>query len=207
MKLLLLVVGLLTFLLPSTIARAQDASPYVTQEAEVRKDQQPSLHELTQKQIQHKQDVDKKHQAIKEHLKQVPNKHHAQVAEKIHENLNVVNEKLTNSWFKQITHMSDILNKLDDHLNKLSEEGKDVTQAKATLSGARTKVTTAENALKAQGLKVYTINITNTGHIGPDVKIARNLLHTDLKNVHQIVKDAHEAVVEAAKISKTIGGN
>lgn len=191
MKLLLLVVGIITLVLPTGNAFAQSTTPSVVP------------HQV----IQHKQEVEKKHQEIKEHLKQVPNKHHAKVTEKIHKNLNVVNEKLTNSWFRQITHMSEILNKLEDHLNKLSEEGKDVTQAKAALNNARTKVTTAENALKTQGLKVYTINITNTGHIGPDVKTARNVLHTDLKNVHQIVKDAHGAVIEVIKLSKTIGGN
>lgn len=206
MKLLLLVVGLFTFLLPLTNVHAQDVSPSITQEAEVRKDQPPGLHELTQKQIQHRQEVDKKHQEIKEHLKKVPNKHHAQVTEKIHENLNIVNEKLTTSWLKQVNHMSEILVKLEDNLNIVAGEGKDVAEAKTALNNAKAKVLEAENVLKIQALKVYTITITDPIHVGPDVKTARDLLHTDLKIVHQIVKEAHEAVIEATKVAKAIGG-
>lgn len=210
MKLLLIVVGFFILVLPSGKVFAQDVSPSaIPQHVEdrMRKDHS-SLRELTQKEIQHKQEVEKKHQEVKDHLKQVQNKHHAQVAEKIHVNFNHVNETLTSAWLKNLNHMSEILIRLEDHLSTAAGEGRDVAQARTALTSAKTKVAEAENALKIQASKVYTITITDPKHIGSDVKTARDILHADLKNVHQVVKNAQDAVIEATKAAKQVtGGN
>jgi hypothetical protein len=208
MKLLQFVVGTLLLILSSGTVYAQTIAPSVTHGPDVKDAQSPTLREISQQEINHKREVELKHQEVKEHLKQVPNKHHAQVAEKVHENLNKVNEKISNAWLSQLNHMSEILNKLEEHLKNAEGEGKDVMQAKTAISNAKAKISEAENALNEQTLKVYTITITDPGHIGPDVKKARDILHTNLKTTHKIVKDAHEAVIEATRTTRqTVGGN
>lgn len=210
MRLLLIVVSFFTIALSTGIVFAQDASPSVTPqhgEEKITTHQEQPSPQPTEQNNQHQQEVEKKHQAFQEHLKQVQNKHHAQVAERIHQNLNHVNETVTSAWLKSVNHMSEIVLKLEDHLNTAAREGKNVSQAQTAVNNAKTQVSTAENALKTQAGKVYTITIIDPTHIEPDVKASRDMLHTDLNSVHEIVKNAKEAVVEATKIiDQTRGG-
>lgn len=199
MNLLLVVVSFLALIFTPAIVFAQDAGHSPSPSPQV-----SSQHQGVTK--QHQQEVEKKHQQFQEHLKQVQNKHHAQVAERIHQNLNHVNDTTTSSWLKNINHMNEILAKLEEHLNKAASEGKDISQAQTSVNNAKTQVTAAESALSTQAGKVYTITITDPGHIGPDVKTSRDTLHTDLQNVHQTLKTAKAAVVEATKaVNQALG--
>ena len=193
----LIFISLFVLLLLPGVVSAQNSSPIPTHQ--------------TQLQLvgeDHKRKVEQRHGQIQEHLKQVKNKHHAQVAEKVHKNLNHVNGTLTTAWSHHLSKMSEILVKLEEHLNQAASEDKDVTDARNTLADAKQAVTEAENVLKTQADKTYTFNITNPEHIGSDVQGARDLLHSDLKSVHDALNNAREAVVEATKVvNQTVGGN
>ncbi len=196
MRLLLIIVGL-TLLLTPTLVNAQSASP-------------SPFHQIQPRTVgeEHKQEVEKRHNQVQEHLKQVKNRHHAQIAEKIHQNLNHVNTTLTTAWSHHLSKMSEILIKLEDHLNQAAKDGKDVANTQAALNNAKQAVTTAENALNSQADKTYTFNISNPDHIGSDIQAARDTLHNDLKTVHETLKNAKEAVVEATKaVNQLVGGS
>lgn len=155
---------------------------------------------------EHKKEVEKRHNEVQAQLKHVANKHHAQVAEKIHQNLNHVNNSLTTAWTHHLSRMTGILTNLDHHLLQAEKEGKNITNAQTAVNNAKQALSSAEIALETQSVKTYTFNITNPEHIGPHVQSARDSLHKDLKDTHDKLKAAQEVLIEATKAVKLLVG-
>ena len=114
----------------------------------------------------------------------------AEVTERISENLDKVNERLTTKAAEHVAKMSEILNRI--------EEG-DVDGDGATdIAAAETAIEAASDAVEVQAAKTYSLGSVSETTVGSVASDARKQLRTDLEVMMQAVKDAREAVRKAA---------
>ncbi len=146
---------------------------------------------------------------LKEKLAKFKDKKKAQIAERINDNLNKINERRTSQMMDHLSRLSNILDKLGDRVNSAQQNGKDMSGANLAITDARVKIDAAEASVSAQKLKDYTIESTSESTIKADAQKMRNNLHVDLQDVHSLVVIARQAVAKAISeaVSSIKGGS
>lgn len=132
--------------------------------------------------------------ALKTKLEKFKDKKKAEAADRINTNLNRINQNQTDQMLKYLDKMSAILTKLETS-----------TGSQSAIADSRASIASATAAVKAQAAKDYTISVTSESTVKSDAQKARGQLHTDLKNVRQMVVDAKQSVAKAIKTAKSEG--
>jgi hypothetical protein len=121
------------------------------------------------------------------------------VVEKIYDRINVLNERMTDHYMDVLDHLEKVLERIESRTAKAKLNGRDVSKVEEAIQKAHEAIEKAREAVKAQAEKVYQPpQITTEENLKLDVGKLRQQLHDDLKAVEKLVKDARDAVRQAA---------
>jgi len=140
---------------------------------------------------------------LKAKLEAFKDQRKAQIAKRISDNLNKINESRTISMQRHLDAMSVILAKLETRVNQQTPDIKDPAAAKAAISNARATIATASATVQLQTQKDYTVQITSEAKVRADVKLQRDKLHADLLALRKTIIDSKKSVSQAIRIAKT----
>ncbi len=119
--------------------------------------------------------------------------------ERVDEKISNFNEKHTTKLQNGLTRMQAVLDKVETRASSESAKGVDVDEVEAAVEEAQTAIDAAQEAITTQLEKEYVIDLTDETSIRSSAKELFTEFRTDLKAVHELVKDAHTAVVKAAR--------
>jgi len=109
------------------------------------------------------------------------------------------NEKRTSIMKQALQKMTLFIERIQEKVNVEKENGQDTTEIESLITSAESAIADAEEAVETQAGKEYVIIITDETKLHHAVKPIVDQLKADLKNVHNVVREAKEAVVVAAK--------
>jgi peptidoglycan hydrolase CwlO-like protein len=136
---------------------------------------------------------------LRERLRERISERKRTIVERIYERINALNERLTDHYMDVLDHLEKVLERIESRTAKSKLNGRDVTQVEAAIEKAHQAINAARDAVKAQAEKVYEPpEITTEENLKLDVGKLRKQLHDDLKAVEKLVKDARDAVRQAA---------
>lgn len=127
----------------------------------------------------------------------------AEIADRVNNNFNKINQNQTTQMQKNLGTMSTILDRLEARVNQGTPDIKDPVAAKAAIASAKATIATASAAVTAQTQKDYTVQVTSEAKIKTDVKTQRDKLFADLKASRKVVIDAKQSVANAIRIAKS----
>lgn len=144
---------------------------------------------------------------LKLKLDKFRDKRKATLAEKINQNLTLINTKRTTHFTNVLSNLEKILTRVETKVTEAGSQGVDTTAASTAVSNAKVAVQAAKTAIAAQVEKDYVIVVTTEKTIKEDSQATRDTLHTDLKNTRMKVQEARQAVNEAIRTAmSSIGG-
>lgn len=132
--------------------------------------------------------------AFETRLEKFKDKTKAIIAKRVNTNLNRINQNQTTQMQKNLSTMSNILDRLEKRVNQGSP---------AAVLTARTTIATVSAAIETQAQKDYTVQVTSEAKIKTDVKTQRDKLHTDLQASRKMVIDAKKSVADAIRAAKS----
>jgi peptidoglycan hydrolase CwlO-like protein len=143
--------------------------------------------------------IDALKEQLRERMKAKISEKKQKIVERIYERINALNERMTDHYMDVLDHLEKVLERIESRTAKAKLNGRDVTQVEAAIEKAHQAINAAREAVKAQAEKVYEPpEITNEENLKLDVGKLRKQLHDDLKAVEKLVKDARDAVRQAA---------
>lgn len=142
--------------------------------------------------------------SLKLRLQEFKDQKKAEIAGRINDLLNRINEKQTTQMQKHLDTMTTILGKLQDRVNKGTPDIKDPSGAKTAIASASAAIASASASVVTQAQRDYTIVVTSEGKIGIDAKTQRDKLYTDLLSIRKIVNGAKQEVANAIRIAKSL---
>jgi hypothetical protein len=155
-------------------------------------------------QIQNKREemktkIDALKEKLRERLRERIGERKRAIVEKIYDRINVLNERMTDHYMDVLDHLEKVLERIESRTAKAKLNGRDVTSVESAIEKAHQAINTAREAVKAQAEKVYQPpEITTEANLKLDVGKLRQQLHDDLRAVEKLVKDARDAVRQAA---------
>jgi DNA repair exonuclease SbcCD ATPase subunit len=121
------------------------------------------------------------------------------IVEKIYERINALNKRMTDHYMDVLDHLEKVLERIESRTAKAELNGRDVSKVKEAIEKAHEAIEKARETIKVQAEKVYQPpEITTEEKLKLDVGKLRQQLHDDLKAVEKLVKDARDAVRQAA---------
>jgi methyl-accepting chemotaxis protein len=170
---------------------------------ELRKSMEQNQLELRNRIQNKREEMKAKIETLKEQLrKELQGKISEQkqkIVERIYERINALNERMTNHYLDVLDHLEKVLERIESRTAKAKLNGRDVSSVETAIEKARQAINNAREAVKAQAEKVYQPpQITTEENLKLDVGKLRKQLHDDLKAVEKLVKDARDAVRQAA---------
>lgn len=153
-----------------------------------------------------RENIASKAAALKIRLQAFRDQKKAEIAERINNLLNKINQNQTSLMQRHLNLMSTILSKLENRVNAKTPDIKNPEAAKAAIASASAAIASASAAVSAQAEKDYTIQITSENKVATDAKIQRDRLHADLQATRKFVREAKKAVAAAIRIAKSAAG-
>jgi len=141
--------------------------------------------------------------ALRLRLQDFRDKKKAEIAERVNNNLNKINQNQTAKMQKHLDKMSSILDRLEARVESNKPDISDPAAARTAILAARETIATTSAAVSAQALNDYTVVVTSEGRIGLDVKTQRDKLHSDLLTLRKMVIDAKQAVANAIRVARS----
>jgi DNA repair exonuclease SbcCD ATPase subunit len=136
---------------------------------------------------------------LRERLRERISERKREIVERIYDRINALNERMTDHYLDVLYRLEKILERIESRTAKAKLNGKDVSKAEEAIQKAHQAINTAREAVKTQAEKVYQPpEITTEEKLKLDVGKLRQQLHDDLKAVEKLVKDARDAVRQAA---------
>lgn len=160
--------------------------------------------ELTAKKEKVASEVAKRKGELRLKLKTFKDQKKAQLAQRIDENLNKVNENRTNAMLNQLEQIGRILGKVEDRTASASANGQDMTSVESAIDEATVTISEAKAGVQEQSTKSYNVSATSEAKLRENVQAQRDALHSDLKAVHQLVKDARESVLDSIEVLASV---
>jgi len=139
-------------------------------------------------------------------LKEIKDERKAKIVENLDERLANRNEKWIRHFNRVLTRLSQIIAKIKIRAEELAGEGTDVSEVNAQVAEAEAAIEVAQEAVNAQALKVYTIEITDEDSLGDAVSEVIGEFKDDIKAVWEKVREARRQVVEAFVALKRAAG-
>lgn len=144
-------------------------------------------------------EIKTKREDLKARLEKIKDERKKETVERIDQRIDALNDKM-------MRHFSEVLDKLEKMLVRVSEradkvateKGLDVSSVRSAIEKANTAIASARSAIEVQSGKTYSININTEKVLKVDVGKARQALGDDLAKVKDLVKAAHSAVRDAA---------
>ena len=135
-------------------------------------------------------------EAFQEKLKEIKEIRKQNIIERVDEKINSLNERHMTRLDNHLTRMTTVLERIED---KAGEATEDTTALDTAIVKAKDAITEAQAAVEAQAGKEYIIEFDDETEVGTAVRSLFATFKSDVKKVHELVKDAHTSVVDAAK--------
>lgn len=150
---------------------------------------------IMEKRKEAKEKFQAEREAFQEKLKEIKETRKQNILERVDEKINSLNER-------HMTRLDNYLARMLTVLEKIEEKAADVTGDSSALDAAIIKakdaIETAQAAVEEQAGKDYIVEFDDETELGTQVRSLFATFKSDVKEVHQLVKDAHKAVVDAA---------
>jgi Cu/Ag efflux pump CusA len=155
--------------------------------------------QIQEKREEMKTKIEALKEQLRERMKAKISEKKQKIVERIYERINALNERMTNHYIDVLDHLEKVLERIESRMAKVKINGKDVSAVEAAVEKAHQAINAAREAVKVQAEKVYQPpQITSEENLKLDVGKIRKQLHDDLKAVEKLVKDARDAVRQAA---------
>lgn len=118
--------------------------------------------------------------------------------------INQTNQKMVRLFNQSLDKLDKAVAIIVATIEKRAARGADVTAAKAAVEEAKTAIKTSRVAVKAQGEKVYTLEVTTENKINGSISTLRKQLETDLRAVRETIKTAQIAVRNANQALRNV---
>lgn len=159
--------------------------------AEQLENRKASLQKAKETIAQKKDELKTKISAVKDEAKK-------KILEKVYNNINALNERLTKHYVNILNRIEVVLKKIETRAQIAKENGRNVVGVETAITTAKNAILTSRTAIDAQTQKTYELQITTENALRNNVGVARKLLQSDLTKVRQTVAAAHQAVKNAA---------
>jgi DNA repair exonuclease SbcCD ATPase subunit len=155
--------------------------------------------QIQEKREEMKAKIDALKEQLRERLRERISERKRAIVERIYDRINALNERMTDHYMDVLDHLEKVLERIESRTAKAKLNGKDVSKVEEAIQKAHQAINTAREAVKAQAEKIYQPpEITTEEKLKLDVGKLRQQLHDDLKAVEKLVKDARNAVRQAA---------
>lgn len=136
---------------------------------------------------------------LKAKLEAFKDKKKAEIAQRVNTNLNHINLNRVRAMTANLNTMDNLLTKVKTKTAEKSAGGTDVTSINTAIASADAAIAAARTALETQAGKDYSITVSTETTVHSDAKTKRDQLLADLKAVHEKVKLARKALIDAIK--------
>ncbi len=154
--------------------------------------------ELETKRDEIKSRIEKQKENLKARLAKIKDENKKKIVERINDQINELNTKLTDHYSAVLDKLGDILNRISSRADKAAANNVDVSSVRTAITAAQSAIDGARTAVKAQAGKTYPITVNAESTLKTDVGKARQAFHSDITAVFNSVKTARQAVQNAA---------
>lgn len=162
-------------------------------------EKEAKMQEIQQKIEEKKAEVLQKREEFKAKVQEIQDQKKKEIVERIDVKMKSANQKRTSIMSSALEKMNLFIERIQEKVNRAKESGQDTTEIEILINTAQSAIANAEQLVVAQAGKEYVITITDETKLHDAVKPIVDALKVDLKNTHNIVREAKEAVVEVAK--------
>lgn len=143
-----------------------------------------------------KEEFAKEREAFKTNLKEITDEKKQEIVERVDSHIRKMNEKITEKLAEHLDRISGIIDRIEE---KAAESEGDAKAVDDAVIVAREAVETAQRAVSDQAGKEYIIEITDEGNLRADVKSVVTQFRTDIKATVELVKEARQKTIDAAR--------
>ena len=154
-----------------------------------------------------KNKIETKKEELKTHLATIRDEHKKQAVERINDNLDSINARVTTGFSNALDMLGNVLDRIVKRSDDSEVSGIDVSSVVAAVVAAQTAIGDARTAVEAQAGKTYPITISTENKLKTDVGKARQALYTDLKTVRDKIRAARDAAYQAARALAKANGH
>lgn len=133
-------------------AKREDAK----QKMETAREETKSRIEAKREEVKNKMEAQR--EKAKQRITDIRDKAKQEMAAKIAEQFEKLNEKWTDRFTEQLDRLGEILLKMQERADIAATNGKDVSATSAAIQSAKTAIATAQTAVAAQAAKAYVLN-------------------------------------------------
>ncbi len=151
---------------------------------------------IMEKRKEAKEKFQAEREAFEEKLKAIKETRKQNILERIDEKVNTLNERHMTRLDNHLSRMTTVLGKIED---RADEATGDTTVLDGAIAKAKDAISKAQAAVEEQAGKDYIVEFDDETNLGTQVRSLFASFKSDIKNVQQLVKDAHTAVVDAAR--------
>jgi len=191
------------------LEKVKERARITTQEFQQNREELKKIMEENQVEFQNqikqkREEIKTRIEAFQEKLKtrlreRIKNEQKQKIVERVYKRINELNERITKHYLDVLDKLEKILERIETRAAKAKLNGLDISSVETAISQAKTEINNAREAVRVQSEKVYQApEITSETNLKTDVGKLRQELHSDLKVVEKVVKDARKAVHEAA---------
>lgn len=153
-----------------------------------------------------KRQIESRRETLKKDIQAFRDQKKAELAQRLNDNLNKLNENRVERMTYHIEQMEKLLTKLKDRVANAKTNGTNTTAIEAKIVSVDTALANAKSVVIAQAAKDYSTTSTSETTARSDFQRKRQLLSSDLKSVHEKLKVARETLSEAISFAySTLG--
>lgn len=153
---------------------------------------------VEQKREEVKKKIEEKREQLRENLLKVKDEKKREIVERIDQRIVELNKNVTDHLSEVLVKLENVLLNISSRADKAEVKGGDVSSVRSAVEDAKSKIESARTAIQSQVSKVYPITISSEETLKVNVGAARQALHSDLKQLRDIVKEVRDAVHGAA---------
>lgn len=145
-----------------------------------------------------KDTIKAKREELRQRLTAISDEQKRKRVETIDARMDALNERMTEHFSLALEQLENILEKIAERAGEVAEKGDTGAAVSVAMTSAKTSLAISRTATVLQAGKTYTVMISAEDALRTDVGIARQALHDDLVMVRETVKNARDAVHDAA---------
>ena len=115
-----------------------------------------------------------------------------EIVERVSQKISLMNENWTDRWTRSLMRLSELIVKIEERV--ANNDLRDASETQGLIQNAKSSIDDAQSAVDKQAANSYVIEITDEENLRADVNQTMNQFKEDLRSVHALVKNAHQAV-------------
>ncbi|GEM_PF-2224877 len=148
--------------------------------------------------------VEERKEELRRKLEEIRDERKRETVDRLDDRFGEINIRFTNHLLSALTRLEELAAKISSRADKAEVNGVDVSAARAAVERAYESIAAARSALEEQLAKTYPIEVTSEEALRSAVAEARNLLNQDLREMKELVRSAHQHLVEALRNLKAV---